>query len=582
MRVSVRSTPTSRTAAVPAARRSRSPSPEPRPPRRPSNGLVRVESPMVGTFYRAPEPGSPPFVEEGDVVAAGQTLCILEAMKLMNEVKSDLEAVVRQDPRRQRAAGRVRAGAVRPRAAHRPPARRGVADVQARPRSEPRRDRRARDPRAARARRRGGRRLLDRRRGRAARAARGPRGADRAAARGAELPLDARRSSRAATTTGCEAVHPGYGFLSENAEFVRACEDNDLVFIGPPADVMERMGDKARAKAEMRAAGVPLVPGTEGAATLAEARAAADGARLPGAAEGGRGRRRPRHAARRRGRTSSRTRTRAPSAEARGGVLRRHALRREGDHARAPRRDPGDLRRARRRAHCGERECSIQRRHQKLIEESPSPALDAELREAMEAAAERACRAHRLPERRHVRVPRRPRRLVLLHRAERAPAGRASRDRDRDAARPRAQAGRGSRQASGCRSPGARRAPGTRSRSASTPRTRRAASRRRPDARRASGRRSARACASTRSSRTAASIPPYYDSLIAKVIVRDDTRAAAIERAPRALRELEVAGVPTTRDVALDDPRQRRVPERRLLDVVPRGGRGEAAGAGGA
>jgi acetyl-CoA carboxylase biotin carboxyl carrier protein len=56
---------------------------------------VRVESPMVGTFYRAPAPGSAPFVEEGDAVAAGETLCILEAMKLMNEVKSEVEGVVR-------------------------------------------------------------------------------------------------------------------------------------------------------------------------------------------------------------------------------------------------------------------------------------------------------------------------------------------------------------------------------------------------------------------------------------------------------------------------------------------------------
>src|SRR4029077_17234211 len=80
----------------------------------------------------------------------------------------------------------------------------------------------------------------------------------------------------AAKTTGCETIHPGYGFLSENAEFVRACEDNDLMFIGPTADVMERMGDKAQAKVEMRAAGVPLVPGSEGTATLAEARRAAD------------------------------------------------------------------------------------------------------------------------------------------------------------------------------------------------------------------------------------------------------------------------------------------------------------------
>jgi len=60
------------------------------------NGVVRIEAPMVGTFYRAPQPGSPPFVEEGDVVSPGQTLCILEAMKLMNEVKAELEAIVRR------------------------------------------------------------------------------------------------------------------------------------------------------------------------------------------------------------------------------------------------------------------------------------------------------------------------------------------------------------------------------------------------------------------------------------------------------------------------------------------------------
>ena len=65
------------------------------PTARPSNGYHRVESPMVGTFYRAPQPGAPPFVEVGDVVASGQTLCILEAMKLMNEVKAELEGVVR-------------------------------------------------------------------------------------------------------------------------------------------------------------------------------------------------------------------------------------------------------------------------------------------------------------------------------------------------------------------------------------------------------------------------------------------------------------------------------------------------------
>src|SRR5689334_10053366 len=195
----------------------------------------------------------------------------------------------------------------------------------------------------------------------------------------------------AATTTGCEAVHPGYGFLSENAEFVRACEENDLVFVGPPADVMERMGDKAQAKAEMRAAGVPLVPGTEGTASLAEARVAADGLGYPvllkaAAGGGGRGMRlvaSPDEIADAYARASAEAEAAfsdgtlyvekviAPArhveiqvlCDAHGGVLT-----------------------------CGERECSIQRRHQKLIEESPSPALDAEQRESMEAAAERACR----------------------------------------------------------------------------------------------------------------------------------------------------------------------------------------------
>ena len=95
MRVTVRATPD-----LPVASASASPlaipEPEPAPIARPHNGLVRIESPMVGTFYRSPDPSSPPFVQEGDVVGPGQTLCILEAMKLMNEVKAELEAVVRK------------------------------------------------------------------------------------------------------------------------------------------------------------------------------------------------------------------------------------------------------------------------------------------------------------------------------------------------------------------------------------------------------------------------------------------------------------------------------------------------------
>src|SRR5579859_6682460 len=96
MRVSVRSTPDLPAAGGPSSDAPLAiPEPAAAPVTRPANGYVRVESPMVGMFYRAPEPGAPPFVEVGDVVAAGQTLCILEAMKLMNEVKSELEAIVR-------------------------------------------------------------------------------------------------------------------------------------------------------------------------------------------------------------------------------------------------------------------------------------------------------------------------------------------------------------------------------------------------------------------------------------------------------------------------------------------------------
>src|SRR5213594_4308243 len=80
----------------------------------------------------------------------------------------------------------------------------------------------------------------------------------------------------AATTTGCEAVHPGWGFLAENPAFVAACADNDLVFVGPSAETMARMGDKVQAKAEMRAAGVPVVPGTDEAVGLDDVGGAAE------------------------------------------------------------------------------------------------------------------------------------------------------------------------------------------------------------------------------------------------------------------------------------------------------------------
>jgi acetyl-CoA carboxylase biotin carboxylase subunit len=354
----------------------------------------------------------------------------------------------------------------------------------------------------------------------------------------------------AATTTGCQAVHPGYGFLAENDEFVLACEDNDLVFIGPPADVMARMGDKAQAKAEMRAAGVPLVPGAEGTATADEARAAADALGYPvllkaAAGGGGRGMRLVGSADELAG-AYAQASNEAMAAFSDGSLYVEKVI--------SPARHVeiqvlcdaygGVLT-------CGERECSIQRRHQKLIEESPSPALDAERREAMEDAAERACRhiGYRnagtfeflvgpdgafsfieLNARLQVEHPVTElatgldlvREQVRIAAGERLPiTGRAPRSGHVIEIRINAEdPSRGFMPAPGrlvrFRPP---LGPGVRV---------------------------------DTFAEEGSVIPPHYDSLIAKVIVRDDTRAAAIERACRVLREFEIAGVPTTRDIALD------------------------------
>jgi acetyl-CoA carboxylase biotin carboxylase subunit len=195
----------------------------------------------------------------------------------------------------------------------------------------------------------------------------------------------------AATTTGCEAVHPGYGFLSENPAFVEACHDNGLVFVGPPSPVMRAMGDKIAARAAMRAADVPTVPGTEGATTLADARAAAGEIGYPvmlkaAAGGGGRGMRFVDDPA------DLEVAFAAASAEAVAafghGTLYLEKVLVPARHVeiQVVCDTHGNV------LTLGERECSIQRRHQKLVEESPSPALTPELREEMEAAAERACR----------------------------------------------------------------------------------------------------------------------------------------------------------------------------------------------
>ena len=196
----------------------------------------------------------------------------------------------------------------------------------------------------------------------------------------------------AAATTGCDAVHPGYGFLAENPAFVTACAENDLVFVGPDADVMARMGDKVHAKAEVARADVPLVPGTKDAVEVAEASAAAAELGYPvllkaSAGGGGKGMR----IVASEDELEGEFRTAAAEAQAAFGDPRLY-LEKVVEPARHVEIQVladahGDV------LTLGERECSIQRRHQKLIEESPSPVLSAETREAMEAAAERASRA---------------------------------------------------------------------------------------------------------------------------------------------------------------------------------------------
>src|SRR3954447_6157275 len=195
----------------------------------------------------------------------------------------------------------------------------------------------------------------------------------------------------AATTTGGEAIHPGYGFLAENPAFVAACEDNELVFVGPTAEVMARMGDKVEAKAELKQADVPVVPGSDEAVSSAEARSVAGELGYPvllkaAAGGGGKGMR----IVDAEDELEGAFRTAAAEAEAAFGdaSLYVEKLVRPARHVEIQvlADAPGGV------LTLGERECSIQRRHQKLIEESPSPGVTPETRDAMEAAVKRAAR----------------------------------------------------------------------------------------------------------------------------------------------------------------------------------------------
>lgn len=197
----------------------------------------------------------------------------------------------------------------------------------------------------------------------------------------------------AALATGCDGVHPGYGFLSENADFTDACARAGLTFIGPSGDAIRRAGAKSAARDLMRAAGVPVTPGSDGpVSTVEEALAAAETVGFPvllkaSAGGGGRGIRRcdgPES---------------LPSAYAEAKAEAAACFGNDEMYLEKLVRNPRHVEvqiLADRQGHTiylGDRDCSIQRRNQKLIEEAPAPGLSTELREAMGNAAVRAAEA---------------------------------------------------------------------------------------------------------------------------------------------------------------------------------------------
>jgi acetyl-CoA carboxylase biotin carboxylase subunit len=354
----------------------------------------------------------------------------------------------------------------------------------------------------------------------------------------------------AAQTTGCDAVHPGYGFLAENPAFVEACADNHLVFIGPPADVMAMMGDKISAKQAMRKADVPTVPGTEGATTAGAAKQAADEMGYPvllkaTAGGGGKGMRLVHRAED----LDDAFATASAEAEAAFGDPTMYL-----EKALVPARhveiqvlcdSHGNV------LTLGERECSIQRRHQKLIEESPSAALTAESREAMEEAAERACRTVGYRNAGTFEFLLGPggsfyfielnARLQVEHPVTEMCTG-------IDIVREQVRVAAGEELSVTGRAP--RRGHAIEIRlNAEDPEH---------DFRPSPGKVSLFEPALGPGVRvdtfveSGVMISPFYDSMIAKLIVWDSDRDAAIERAMRTLRDTIIEGVPTTRDLALE------------------------------
>ena len=191
----------------------------------------------------------------------------------------------------------------------------------------------------------------------------------------------------AAEITGADAIHPGYGFLAENAEFADICRASNLTFVGPTGDQIRQMGDKATARRLAKEAGVPTVPGSPGTIEDAdEALAAAEAIGFPviikaTAGGGGKGMRIALDAEQF-SQSFSLAQNEALSAFGNGAVyVEKYLARPRHVEIQVMGDSHGTV------VHLGERDCSVQRRHQKLIEESPSPALTEELRGRMGDAA---------------------------------------------------------------------------------------------------------------------------------------------------------------------------------------------------
>ena len=211
-------------------------------------------------------------------------------------------------------------------------------------------------------------------------------------ARAADSYLDHEAVIEAGRKAGADAVHPGYGFLAENAAFARKVEESELVWIGPSADAMEQLGEKTKARSLMQTADVPVVPGTtdpvESAAEVKDV-AAEYGYPVAIKAEGGGGGRGLKVV-----RSASEVEAQFETAQREGEAYFDNASVYVEKYLEAPRHievqiladEHGNVR------HLGERDCSLQRRHQKVVEEAPSPALDADLRERIGNAARRGVR----------------------------------------------------------------------------------------------------------------------------------------------------------------------------------------------